>query len=52
MRKHIILFFSALLFLFACDDNKETKGIIPRDQMVNLLVDVHLVDGSLAAFSA
>ncbi|WP_214070748.1 DUF4296 domain-containing protein [Mucilaginibacter sp. dw_454] len=49
MRKHIILFFSALLFLFSCEGNKDTKGIIDRDEMVKLLVDVHLVDGSLAA---
>ncbi|HEY9534987.1 MAG TPA: DUF4296 domain-containing protein [Mucilaginibacter sp.] len=47
MRKHIILFFSALLFLFACNDDKDTKGVLGRDDMVNLLVDVHLVDGSL-----
>lgn len=48
MRKHIILFFSALLFLFACHDDEKTKGIIPRDQMVSLLVDIHLVDGAMA----
>ncbi|GAA4102707.1 DUF4296 domain-containing protein [Mucilaginibacter panaciglaebae] len=47
MRKHIILFFSALLFLFACNNDKDAKGVLGRDEMVNLLVDVHLVDGSL-----
>jgi hypothetical protein len=46
MRKHIILFFSALLFLFACK-GKSTDGIIDKDEMIRLLADVHLVDGSL-----
>lgn len=48
MRKHIILFFSALLFLFACDDDKDAKGVLGRQDMINVLVDVHLVDGSLS----
>ncbi|MCC8426261.1 DUF4296 domain-containing protein [Mucilaginibacter sp. UR6-11] len=48
MRKHIILFFSALLFLYACKEGNATKDIIKRDVMVRLLADVHLVDGSLA----
>lgn len=47
MRKHIFLFFSALLFLYACKGG-DASGVIDRDEMVNLLVDVHLVDGSLA----
>jgi|GEM_PF-1046650 len=48
MRKHIILFFSALLFLFACNDEKQTKGLLTREQLTSLLVDIHIVDGSLA----
>ncbi|MDB5002965.1 MAG: hypothetical protein JWQ34_1190 [Mucilaginibacter sp.] len=48
MRKHIFLFFSALLFLFACNQADDTKGIIKQDEMTRLLTDVHLVDGSLA----
>jgi hypothetical protein len=48
MRKHIFLFFSALLFLFACNEANDTKGIIKPDEMTRLLTDVHLVDGSLA----
>jgi hypothetical protein len=47
MRKHIILFFSALLFLFACNMGNNTKGIIKEDEMVRLLTDIHIVDGSL-----
>jgi hypothetical protein len=48
MRKHIILFFSALLFLFACNQDKTTKDILNEDDMANILTQVHLVDGSLA----
>jgi hypothetical protein len=48
MRKHIILFFSALLFLYACKPGDDTSGIIKQDDMVKLLVDVHVVDGYLA----
>jgi hypothetical protein len=48
MRKHIFLFFSALLFLFACNEADDTRGIIKQDEMTRLLTDVHLVDGSLA----
>jgi len=47
MRKHIILFFSALLFLSACQQSDDTRGVIPRDEMVRLLTDVHIVDGAL-----
>jgi hypothetical protein len=45
MRKHNILFFLALLFLVACSDVPD--GIIKPDKMVNLMVDVHIVDGSM-----
>lgn len=49
MRKHIILFFSALLFLSACKPaGDDTNGIIGQDDMVKLLVDIHLTDGYLA----
>jgi putative heme degradation protein len=48
MRKHISLFFSALLFLGACKPGNTASGVIDRDMMVRLLVDVHIVDGSLS----
>ena len=47
MRKHNILFFSALLFLTACTGNNVPDGIIEKDKMIDLMVDVHIVDGSL-----
>jgi len=45
MRKYITLFFSATLFLFSCKGTKAPDGVINHDQMVNLLTEVHLVDG-------
>ena len=47
MRKHNILFFLALLFLGACIGSNVPDGIIKPDKMVNLMVDVHIVDGSI-----
>ncbi len=48
MRKHIILFFSALLFLYACKGGNGNDGILKENVMTHLLADVHIVDGSLA----
>lgn len=48
MHKHIILFFSALLFLLACKQGSDSKGVINVAEMTRLLVDIHIVDGSLA----
>jgi Domain of unknown function (DUF4296) len=47
MRKYITLFFSVTFFLYACKGNKAPAGIIKRDEMVSLLTDVHIIDGSL-----
>jgi len=47
MRKHIILFFLALLFFMACNWGNTPKGILRQEEMINLLTAVHLVDGSL-----
>ena len=47
MRKHNILFFLALLFLGACIGSNVPDGIIKKNEMVNLMVDVHIVDGSV-----
>jgi len=47
MRKHIILFFSALLLFTACKWDSTPKGILKPDKMINLLTAVHIVDGSI-----
>ncbi len=46
MRKHYTLFFLTLLFLGSCIGSVP-NGIIKPDKMINLMVDVHIVDGSL-----
>ena len=47
MHKYIILFFSATLILSSCKHSKADQGIIGREQMVNLLTDMHIVDGGM-----
>jgi ElaB/YqjD/DUF883 family membrane-anchored ribosome-binding protein len=51
MRKYISLFFSAIVVLYACND-ESAKGVIEEKQMISLLVDVHLVDGSMVMISS
>ena len=47
MHKYNKLFFSVLLFLTACISNTVPDGIIKEDRMTNLLIDMHIVDGSM-----
>jgi hypothetical protein len=47
MRIYKILFFSALLFFIAC--KHEPEGIIKKDNMANILTDIHIVDGGTYA---
>ena len=49
MRNYIILFFSVLSFLFACNSSGVPDGILPPDQMTSLLTDVYLTDGRMSA---
>src|ERR1700759_1918908 len=47
MLKYIVPFFWAVLLFSACSGNKTEKGILPRDQMITLLTQVHVVDGGI-----
>ncbi|MBV8390449.1 MAG: DUF4296 domain-containing protein [Mucilaginibacter sp.] len=47
MHKYNKLFFSVLIFLAACSGNKAPRGIIAQDAMINVLTDIHIVDGSM-----
>jgi len=47
MRKYNSLFFSVLIFLVACGGDKIPKEIIGGDKMVQLLTEVHIIDGSM-----
>ena len=46
MRNYIILFFSLICFLAACNSSDTPDGIIEPDRMVGLLTEVHLADGT------
>lgn len=47
MRKYKSLFFSVLIFLTACSGDKIPKDIIEPEQMVPLLIEVHITDGGM-----
>ncbi|SDE69360.1 protein of unknown function [Mucilaginibacter pineti] len=47
MHKYLILFFSATLFLCGCKGNGTPSGIIKPEVMTGLLLQIHLIDGSL-----
>jgi len=49
MLKYIALFFSVTFVLAACRGNNQEIKVIPHDQMIDLLVDMHLIDGSIYA---
>jgi len=47
MRKYITLFFSVSLILSACKTDKSGDNVIKSDEMVSLLTDIHIVDGTM-----
>ena len=49
MHKYITVFFSTLLIFAACKSDKQREGVIDQPQMINLLTDIHLIDGQLYA---
>lgn len=52
MHKYIILFFLVLTLLCSCgNDDSAPDGILKKSEMVNVLVDMHIVDGSLINIS-
>jgi hypothetical protein len=47
MLKYISLFFSVTLLLYSCRGNGGSGNIIPHNEMTDLLLDMHLIDGSI-----
>lgn len=48
MRTYKSLFFCALLFLTACGGSDQVpSGILPKDRMTAVLVQVHIIDGKM-----
>ncbi|WP_461453056.1 DUF4296 domain-containing protein [Mucilaginibacter sp.] len=52
MHKYIILFFSVLTLLCSCKGgDTPPDGILDTEEMINVLIDVHTVDGSMVMYS-
>jgi hypothetical protein len=47
MHKYIILFFSAALFLCACNGKSIPGDVLKPDAMAGILTEMHIIDGSL-----
>ncbi|MFD0764848.1 DUF4296 domain-containing protein [Mucilaginibacter lutimaris] len=47
MQKYISLFFLGLICLTACESKEVPRDVIPEQQMISLLTDLHLTDGAL-----
>lgn len=43
--KRLLAFFLSLIFFGSCDSETKPKGMIGREKMVEVLTDVHLVNG-------
>ena len=52
MRRHLILFFLALFLFISCKDDKTAGDIIEKDKIVQMLSDVHIIDGALVLHTA
>jgi hypothetical protein len=52
MRKYILLFFSVLLFAWACKYSSTPEGILKPGDMIKVLVEVHIVDASITNIDA
>lgn len=48
--KSLILVYFTLIFLTACTNNASKQGIIKPEKMVDVLTDIHLVDGYISSF--
>jgi len=47
MHKYLILFFSAVLFLCSCNGKSVPGDVLQPNEMVNVLTEMHIIDGSL-----
>ncbi|MEO3408563.1 DUF4296 domain-containing protein [Mucilaginibacter sp. CAU 1740] len=47
MHKYITLFFSAALFLCACNGKSIPKDVLQPNAMANILTEMHIIDGTM-----
>jgi hypothetical protein len=52
MRRHLILFFSALFLFISCKDSGGAADVIEKDKMVKILCDLHIIDGTMTSYGA
>jgi hypothetical protein len=52
MRRHLILFFSALFLFISCKDSGSAGDVIEKDKMVKILCDLHIIDGTMTSYGA
>ncbi|MFC4873743.1 DUF4296 domain-containing protein [Negadavirga shengliensis] len=50
MKKYLILF-SCLLLALSCGRNRPPEGILTEDEMVSILVDIHMAEGFVQSLS-
>ncbi|GGZ27508.1 hypothetical protein GCM10007049_20430 [Echinicola pacifica] len=43
--KKLIFFIAASLIAFSCKDEKAPKYLLSEDEMVNIMVDIHMAEG-------
>src|SRR6056297_1017281 len=48
--KKIFYFISIMFLLFGCNESRTPDYVIPPDEMVSVLVDIHLADGMLTSY--
>jgi len=51
MHKYIILFFLVLTILCSCNSDNAPDGVLKKAAMINVLTEVHIVDGTLISIS-
>jgi len=51
MHKYIILFFLVLTLLCSCGGDNPPEGILKKEEMINVLTDIHLVDGGMVMYA-
>jgi len=49
MNRFIIVLLTILFMLSGCSNNKVPDYVIPPDDMVSILVDIHLTDGMMSS---
>jgi len=47
--KRILVAFLFSIFSFSCDSDRTPSGLLSEDELVNVLIDIHLTEGMVSA---